>query len=71
MAFAEKDNFLRMFSEFADIGLLPESFEKDSLDQVCLKNGPLKRAIQCLFEGLTRKIPAIHFLRHIYTEDFR
>jgi len=71
MAFSEKDNFLRVFNKFADIELLPDNFEKDLLGQVCIRNGPLKQAIQCLMEGLTRKIPAVNFLSHVYTEDFK
>ena len=67
MAFSEKDNFLRVFNKFADIELLPDNFEKDLLGQVCIRNGPLKQAIQCLMEGLTRKIPAVNFLIHAYT----
>lgn len=67
MAFCEKNNFLRMFNKFADNELLPDRFEKDKLDQICIKNEALKQAIRCLMEGLTRKIPAINFLRYIYT----
>jgi hypothetical protein len=70
MAFSEKDNFLRVFNKFADTELLPDRFDKDKLDQLCIKNEALKQAIRCLMEGLTRKIPAINFLRHVYTQVF-
>ena len=70
MAFSEKDNFLRVFAKFADIAVTPKDFEIDKVGQKSIKNKVLKEAICCLFEGLTRKIPAINFLRNVFTKVF-
>lgn len=70
LTFSETSNFLRFFSRFAQKHMTAASFEEDTLKCKRIKDKVLKRTVMCLFEGLTRKIPAFNYLRFIYSGPF-
>jgi hypothetical protein len=41
-------------------------FTKDSLRNVVMVDEGLKKTIMCLFEGLTRRMPAFNYLQCVY-----
>ena len=40
------------------------------MDDVKIKDNALRETITCLFEGLTRKIPAFNYLRFVFQQPF-
>ncbi len=70
LTFCETSNFLKFFSKFALKYINVSQFEEDTLKNKRIKDKVLKRTLMCLFEGLTRKIPAFNYLRFIYSGPF-
>ena len=70
MAYSENNIFLRIFLKFASSGISQDHFAKDSIGQVQFKSEALRQIIMCLFEGITRKIPAFNFLRFVFAGPF-
>ncbi len=66
LAFSENNNFIRFFSSFATQFIKKEHFYKDEMDNVKIRDNDLRETITCLFEGLTRKIPAFNYLRFVF-----
>lgn len=65
-AFNETNNFLRFFAQFAKQAITKEKLSRDPLNNLYISDTALKATINCLFEGLTRKIPAFNYLRFVY-----
>lgn len=70
LAFKETNHFLKFFAEFAKKEILPSKFAKNSLGYTYIKDEVLEKTILCIFEGLTRKMPAFNFLRFIFAGPF-
>ena len=70
LAYAETNLFLRIFAKFAIASISTDKFYRDSIGQVQFTDKTLIQLIMCLFEGVTRKIPSLNYLRFIYTEPF-
>ena len=62
MAYHHTSNFLKFFSEFARVFITPDKFGRDWLGNVQIKDDALFRVIVCLFEGISRQIPAFNYL---------
>lgn len=54
-----------MFRQFSFDHISQSDFELDEIGNRKYKNQNLKLVVQCLFEGLTRKIPAMNYLRYV------
>jgi hypothetical protein len=48
-----------------------ESFALDANGSLRFKSPALKKLVQCLLEGLTRKIPALNYLKFVFEEAFK
>jgi hypothetical protein len=71
LMYKETSSFLKFFKEFSKKYITTDKFEKnEELGCVNIKDPVLNKTLMCLFEGLTRKIPAFHFLKFIYAGPF-
>jgi hypothetical protein len=70
MAFAETNNFLRFFTQFASSYITVEQFGKNEMNNIFIKDNALKKTLMCLFEGLTRKTHCFTYLRFVYSVNF-
>ena len=55
---------------FALDNINPNSFLKDEFGNYKFSDKAAKIMVQCFFEGITRKLPSITFLRYIYSGTF-
>ena len=70
LAFKETNHFLKFFAEFAAKEIVPEKFGKNSLKNTYIKDKVLGKTLMCIFEGLTRKMTALNYLRFIFAGPF-
>ncbi len=70
LAFHENSYFLKFFVKFAKKEITKNKFERDHMGNIRIKDEALFQTIMCLFEGLTRKVPAFNFLRFVFAGPF-
>lgn len=71
LLYKETNNFLKFFKEFSKEHISADSFEKDpEMKTIRFKDKILEKTMMCMFEGLTRKIPAFNYLKFVYAGPF-
>ena len=70
LAFKETNNFSKFFLEFSKKEITTEKFGKNHLGYLEIKDKTLERTLMCIFEGLSRKMPAFNYLRFIFAGPF-
>lgn len=71
MAFHQTSHFMQFFYEFTRVHLTTDKFGFDYLGNICIKDEALLKVILCLFEGMTRKIPAFNYLKFVFAGPFQ
>ena len=71
MAFHQTSHFMQFFYEFTRVHLTKDKFGVDYLGNICIADEALLKVILCLFEGMTRKIPAFNYLKFVFAGPFQ
>ena len=71
MAFHQTSHFMQFFYEFTRVHLTKDKFGVDYLGNICITDEALLKVILCLFEGMTRKIPAFNYLKFVFAGPFQ